>query len=257
MQTTNAPRRGQTTAPKSYRHMGFAVPLPFMRPSRSAALLAQRSTRPGPRHGEVVAVCDLRSLLTRVASAAAAAAAATIVMLPQPAEAAILHMRWFRPSRVGVTAERTLARCRWLPNCVSSRGGRIPTRGMPRWTYNAAATAAGSDGSALEAKTMSEAAGELVGVIATYPRARLVTQRETNSAEIGKGYYVHAEFESPTLGFVDDVEFLFMPDNATVEFSAGARLGVSDFGVNRARINRMHAALQAKDKRWGLNKSAR
>jgi uncharacterized protein (DUF1499 family) len=124
---------------------------------------------------------------------------------------------------------------------------------MPRWTYNAA----GSTGGAVGAKTMSQAAGELVGVIATHPRARLVTQRETNSAEIGKGYYVHAEFESATLGFVDDVEFLFMPDNATVEFSAGARLGVSDFGVNRARIKSMHTALQAKDSRWGLDKGAR
>jgi uncharacterized protein (DUF1499 family) len=128
---------------------------------------------------------------------------------------------------------------------------------MPRWTYNAGATLVGISARDGEPKTMRQAAAELVSVIDSYPSARLVTQRETNSAEIGKGYYVYAEFESPTFGFVDDVEFLFMPDNVTVEFRSAARLGVSDSGVNRNRINSLHDALQAKDKRWGINESAR
>jgi uncharacterized protein (DUF1499 family) len=247
------------TIPKSYRQLAlcFVVPLWCLQPPQAAALLAQRSRRPPPRHGKVVAAADLRSLITRLASAAAAAAAATIVMLPRTAEAAILHVRWFRPSTVGVTSERTLSRCKRLPNCVSTLGGRHPSSSMPRWTYNAETTVEGSNGSDGEPKTMYQAAAELVGVIDSYPSARLVTQRETSSEEIGKGYYIYAEFESPTFGFVDDVEFLLVPDNATVEFRSAARLGVSDSGVNRNRINTLRAALQAKDSRWGIKESAR
>lgn len=46
------------------------------------------------------------------------------------------------------------------------------------------------------------------------------------------------------MGFVDDVEFFFQPDNSTVEYRSASRLGEGDFDVNRKRIKDIRVALQ-------------
>lgn len=51
--------------------------------------------------------------------------------------------------------------------------------------------------------------------------------------------YLHLEFRSRLFGFVDDVEFLVDPERARIDFRAGARVGHSDLGVNRARMERI------------------
>ncbi|MFO7540071.1 MAG: DUF1499 domain-containing protein [Chloroflexota bacterium] len=48
--------------------------------------------------------------------------------------------------------------------------------------------------------------------------------------------YIHAEFRSPTWGFVDDVEFYFDEANQLIHFRSAARLGEGDMGINRARM---------------------
>lgn len=48
--------------------------------------------------------------------------------------------------------------------------------------------------------------------------------------------YIHALYRSPTMGFPDDIEFYLPPTGGTVAFRAGARMGRSDLGVNRARM---------------------
>lgn len=57
--------------------------------------------------------------------------------------------------------------------------------------------------------------------------------------------YLHAEFSSKSMGFVDDAEFT--PDRAAgvIHVRAGARLGIRDFGVNRERVERLRAAIAA------------
>lgn len=55
---------------------------------------------------------------------------------------------------------------------------------------------------------------------------------------------VYAEFESKIMGFVDDVEVYFTPDNSTVEYRSASRLGEGDFDVNRKRIRDFRVALQ-------------
>lgn len=55
---------------------------------------------------------------------------------------------------------------------------------------------------------------------------------------------VYAEFESKLLGFVDDVEFFFQPDNTSVEYRSASRLGESDLDANRKRIRDLRVALQ-------------
>eukprot|EP00168_Porphyra_purpurea_P013719 TRINITY_DN3829_c0_g1_i2.p2 TRINITY_DN3829_c0_g1~~TRINITY_DN3829_c0_g1_i2.p2 ORF type:complete len:133 (+),score=38.89 TRINITY_DN3829_c0_g1_i2:426-824(+) len=94
-----------------------------------------------------------------------------------------------------------------------------------------------------EQKPMAEAVNDLVKVIEEQPGATIITNRPTHS-EVGDGWYVYAEFASKFFGFVDDVEFLFLPDNSTVEYRSASRMGESDFKANRTRIRDLRVALK-------------
>jgi uncharacterized protein (DUF1499 family) len=51
--------------------------------------------------------------------------------------------------------------------------------------------------------------------------------------------YLHAVFRSPTIGFPDDVEIYFDEPAGLIHFRSASRLGHSDVGVNRARMERL------------------
>ncbi|SRR5258706_5725765 len=55
--------------------------------------------------------------------------------------------------------------------------------------------------------------------------------------------YLYAEYASALLGFVDDVEFYFPPGGNIIHVRSASRLGYSDFGVNRKRIEAIRARL--------------
>lgn len=74
----------------------------------------------------------------------------------------------------------------------------------------------------------------LEAAIAAEPRAAIVTSRPG---------YLHAEFSSKAMGFVDDAEFVLDRAAGLIHVRSGARLGIRDFGVNRARVERLRAAL--------------
>lgn len=57
--------------------------------------------------------------------------------------------------------------------------------------------------------------------------------------------YIHAEATSRMFRFVDDVEFLMRPDGQFVDVRSASRVGYSDFGVNRRRIERIRQELMA------------
>ena len=67
------------------------------------------------------------------------------------------------------------------------------------------------------------------------PRARIVTIRER---------YVHAEFTTRLMRYVDDVEFLIL-DGADDEIAlrSASRVGYGDMGANRARVERIRSVL--------------
>jgi uncharacterized protein (DUF1499 family) len=54
--------------------------------------------------------------------------------------------------------------------------------------------------------------------------------------------YLHVEFRSAFLRFVDDVEFLIDPEEQLVHFRSASRVGDSDFGVNRDRMEQIRNA---------------
>ena len=71
-------------------------------------------------------------------------------------------------------------------------------------------------------------------VIRSIPRSIII--KETNN-------YLYAEFTSKLMGFVDDVEFYFDDDGKFIQVRSASRLGESDLGVNRQRIEEIRAKL--------------
>lgn len=119
------------------------------------------------------------------------------------------------PGNLGVSDGR-LASCPESPNCVSSQASDeahriepLPLKGSPSQTQ------------ALLAKLLSDE-----------PRARLIEQDT---------HYLRAEFSSRVLRFVDDVEFLI--GEQAVDVRSASRLGYSDLGVNRKRIEHLRHRL--------------
>lgn len=55
--------------------------------------------------------------------------------------------------------------------------------------------------------------------------------------------YLYAEFTTPIMGFVDDVEFLQDRGSGLTHVRSASRLGYSDLGANRDRIERIRALL--------------
>ena len=55
--------------------------------------------------------------------------------------------------------------------------------------------------------------------------------------------YLYAEYASALMGFVDDVEFYFPPKGKIIHVRSASRLGYSDLGVNRKRIEAIRARL--------------
>ena len=120
-----------------------------------------------------------------------------------------------RPATLGVRDGR-LAPCPSSPNCVSSRAEDDVHRVAP-FTFT------GTAGASI---------GRLAGIVRSLPRAAVVTATET---------YLHAEFRSAVFRFVDDVEFLADESAGVIQVRSAARVGSSDLGVNRKRIEEIRA----------------
>jgi uncharacterized protein (DUF1499 family) len=71
------------------------------------------------------------------------------------------------------------------------------------------------------------ALAKLKATLAARPDVRIITDRPD---------YLHAEFETRWLRFVDDVEFWVDPAANQIQVRSASRIGRKDFGVNRARI---------------------
>ena len=122
-----------------------------------------------------------------------------------------------RPTNLGVR-DGKLAACPGSPNCVSSQASDdkhsiapLPIIGDP-----------------------SSAMKRLRSVVEAMPRTEVV---ET------KPEYLRVEFASQLLGFVDDVEFYC--DGKVIHVRSASRLGYSDLGVNRKRVEEIRRAFSA------------
>ncbi len=114
------------------------------------------------------------------------------------------------------------------PNSVSSQTPLWP--GHPRAAYAQIAPLAlvGGSGPATLAKIRQ--------LVETTPGARVVQ---------AEGDYLRCEFSTPLMRYTDDVEFWFDPAAQVVQVRSASRLGYSDRGANRARIEALRARLAA------------
>lgn len=122
-----------------------------------------------------------------------------------------------RPSNLGVKESR-LAPCPSSPNCVSSDDDD-----------------AAHKISALQLAMAPEKAWPAVrAAVGNLPRTEIIAQTED---------YLHAECRSAVFGFVDDLELYLRPAQNLIAVRSAARLGRSDLGVNRRRVENLRASL--------------
>ena len=112
-----------------------------------------------------------------------------------------------------------LAPCPKTPNCVSSQAHDKKHFIEP----------------VIFAGTQQEAHDRLLQIIESEKRTRIITDQKD---------YIHVEFTSALFRFVDDVEFYFPTEKAgetVIHARSASRIGRSDFGVNRKRIERIRS----------------
>ena len=126
-----------------------------------------------------------------------------------------------RPSNLGFSGGR-FAPPSWKPNNVSSTAERSDSA---HFVDPIAFT--GDAGPAWR---------RLVDAVKAQPGATVITEQP---------YYLHAQFSSAVMGFVDDGEFALDAGAKVIHVRSGARLGIRDFGVNRARIEKIRGAFAA------------
>lgn len=71
-------------------------------------------------------------------------------------------------------------------------------------------------------------------ILETTEGARVVTATDV---------YLHAEFTTQLMRFVDDVEFLVDPSTQLLHFRSASRIGHSDFGTNGRRMAALRSIL--------------
>jgi uncharacterized protein (DUF1499 family) len=130
---------------------------------------------------------------------------------------AIFSFSGTRPTNIGVTDGKLLA-CPDSPNCVSSQSTDAEHKIAPL-TYTG---------------DPAKALADLKAVIENMPRTKIIT---------AEGNYIYAEFTSAFMGYVDDVEFYLNTDKGIIEVRSASRLGKSDLGVNRDRVEAIRAQL--------------
>jgi len=122
-----------------------------------------------------------------------------------------------QPMTLGINNSK-LAACPGSPNCVSSDAVDADHRiepfrlaGVPDETWQ---------------KTQA--------LVAALPRTKIITAEST---------YLHAECRSALFRFVDDLELHLRPEERIIAVRSAARLGYSDLGVNRKRVEELRSEL--------------
>lgn len=115
-------------------------------------------------------------------------------------------------------AQNKLKTCPTSPNCVSSQA---------------------SDSHAIEPFLLIVSSEEgwqkIVSALSTMERVKIIhTDNKT----------AHAEATSLILRFVDDIDFVFNKEERRVDIRSSSRIGYSDFGTNRDRLEKLRNHLQ-------------
>ena len=124
-----------------------------------------------------------------------------------------------RPKNLGVSGGN-LAPCPSSPNCVSSQGkGKHHIKPFPLVSDYAIAWT------------------NLKEILLHSEGVTLIEDTDT---------YIHAECRTKIMGFVDDLEFYLSTEEHVIHLRSASRLGYSDFGKNRKRIEEIRKKWEEK-----------
>jgi len=124
-----------------------------------------------------------------------------------------------RPENIGIHNDQ-LTGCPGKPNCVSSQE-EDKNHFLQVFRYQGEKEAA--------FKRLKEIITSLDGMT-------FITENDT---------YLHIECKSAVMGFVDDLEFYFSKGKV-IQVRSASRLGYSDFGVNRKRVEKLRELFAGK-----------
>ena len=126
-----------------------------------------------------------------------------------------------RPSTLGLQ-DGQLAPCPNKPNCVCS------------------VAVIGDNAPVVDSPHMIQPFRFSGPVDAALDRLEQLLNAAPNTTVVSRtGDYLHAEAASSFFGWVDDLEFHAMPAEGNIHVRSAARVGHSDFGVNRARVEKL------------------
>lgn len=124
-----------------------------------------------------------------------------------------------RPDTIGVRNGR-LAPCPDTPNCVASQDADEKHH-IEAISYKT---------------SKAEAFARLRQIVSSRKRVTLI--QESND-------YLHAEFRSRIMRFADDVEFYLPDGEPVIHVRSASRVGYSDLGANRKRIEHIRSLFKA------------
>lgn len=111
--------------------------------------------------------------------------------------------------------------CPSSPNCVNSLAPMTDqTHYTPPFRYDS---------------LFPDAKRILLEILTEYPRTKILVVQDR---------YIHVEFRSAFFGFVDDGEFSFPEDHPIVHIRSASRVGHSDLGANRKRVDELRSLFE-------------
>ena len=143
---------------------------------------------------------------------------ASLVVLSPVIALAVLSALATKPKNLGANNGR-LAPCPNSPNCVSTQTSDS------QHTMEAIVFDVSPD----------DAMRKLKAVLAVIPRMEIITETES---------YIHAEATSLIFRFRDDVEFFIDQQSNLIHFRSASRVGKSDLGANRKRMEEIRTAFK-------------
>jgi uncharacterized protein (DUF1499 family) len=121
------------------------------------------------------------------------------------------------PTNLGIK-DGKFAPCLVTPNCVSSQA-TDPQHYIAPITYKSSST---------------EAYTQIKKLLENQKHTQIISETDN---------YIYAQATSRLMGFVDDVEFYFNPETKLIEVRSASRIGESDLGINRQRIEKLRSVI--------------
>lgn len=143
---------------------------------------------------------------------------AFVILLNLTANLVFPATSWADSSSLGVNGDR-LANCPTSPNCVVSQNADSK-HAIDPISYHV---------------DRDTAKATLLKVLTVVPRTEVVENTDN---------YIHALSKSRIFKFTDDVEFYFPPNESVIHIRSASRVGDSDLGVNRRRMEQIRLAMQ-------------